>query len=79
MEVEHPVCGGYAAAFHFYPTLPGMLSPTLIGHQIVQMCQPREECLLAAAWMMVTVDGQITLSTSAPKPCVPLLWHTAPQ
>ena len=71
MEVEHPVCGGYAAAFHFYPTLPGMLSPTLIGHQIVQMCQPREECLLAAAWMMVTVDGQITLSTSAPKPCVP--------
>ena len=52
LEVEHPVCGGYAAAFHFYPTLPGMLSPTLIGHQVVQMCQPREECLLAAAWMM---------------------------
>jgi len=27
----------------------------------------------------VTVDGQIALSTSAPKPRVPLSWHTAPQ
>jgi hypothetical protein len=27
----------------------------------------------------VTVDGGITPSTSASKPCVPLLRHTAPQ
>ena len=27
----------------------------------------------------VTVDGGIAPSTSAPKPCVPLLRHTAPQ
>ena len=34
---------------HAIATLPGMLSPTLRGHQVVQMCQPREEGLLAAA------------------------------
>jgi hypothetical protein len=49
LEVEEPVCGRYSPAFHFYPTLPGMLSPTLIGHQVIQMCQPRKEYLLAAA------------------------------
>ena len=52
MEVEEPVRGGYSPASHFHAALPGMLSPTLIGHQVVQMCQPREKCLLAAAWMM---------------------------
>ena len=26
----------------------------------------------------VTVDGEITPSTSAPTPCVPCAWHTAP-
>src|SRR5215467_11532867 len=31
LQVEHPVCCGYAPAFHFHPTLPGMLGATLIG------------------------------------------------
>src|SRR5262249_35163918 len=58
LEVEEPVCGRYSPAFHFDPTLPGMLSPTLIGHQVVQMCKPREECLLAAFGMMEAFHGE---------------------
>src|SRR5262249_21327963 len=68
LEVEHPVCGGYAAAFHFYPTLPGMLSPTLIGHQVVQVGEPRQKRLLAPVGMMkgfhheqLPVDGVVGL------------------
>src|SRR5215213_1342472 len=38
-----------------------------------------ETPLWECARVAVTIDGQIALSTSAPKPCVPLLWHTAPQ
>src|SRR5262249_11374045 len=56
-----------------------MLSPTLIGHQVVQMCQPREKCLLAAAWMMVTVDRRSAPPTAAPERSVPVSGHSAPQ
>src|SRR5262249_1418523 len=51
-QVEHPVGCGYAPAFRFHPTLPGMLGSTLIGHQVVQVCEPREKRRLAAPGMM---------------------------
>jgi Family of unknown function (DUF6444) len=37
LEIEEPVRGGDSAAFHFHPTLTGMLGATLIRHQIVQV------------------------------------------
>ena len=35
-----------------------MLSPTLIGHQVVQVGEPREERLLAAMWVMQAFHGE---------------------
>ena len=43
---------GTLPAFHFHATLAGMLGPTLIGHQVVQVGQPREKRLLAPFGMM---------------------------
>jgi hypothetical protein len=40
VQVEHPVWCGDAPAFHFHATLAGMLSPTLIGDQIIEVRQP---------------------------------------
>jgi hypothetical protein len=51
-QIEEPVCGGYSSALHFHATLPRMLGPPLIGHQILQVCQSREKRLLAAIGMM---------------------------
>ena len=42
----------YASAFHFHPTLAGMLSSTLIRNQVVEVRQPSQKCLLTAAWMV---------------------------
>ena len=52
LEIEEPVCSGYSSAFHFYATLPGMHSPTLIRDEVVQMREPREKRLLVATGMM---------------------------
>src|SRR5436309_15861360 len=35
LQVEHPVCGGYAPSFHFHTTLTSMLGPTLIRYEVV--------------------------------------------
>src|SRR5262245_14331961 len=55
---------GYTPAFDFHATLASMLSPTLIGNQVIEVRQPCQKRLLAATGMMVTVDGRITPSTS---------------
>jgi hypothetical protein len=47
-----------------------MLGSTLIGHQVVQVREPRQKRLLTATWMVVTVDGRIAPSTSASEPRV---------
>jgi hypothetical protein len=52
LQVEHPVCCGYAPAFHFYTTLAGMLRPTLIRDQVIEVREPRQKRLLAAFGMM---------------------------
>jgi hypothetical protein len=52
LQVEEPVACGNCASFHFHATLAGMLGPTLIGDQVVEVCQPREKRLLAPFGMM---------------------------
>src|SRR5215471_8169178 len=52
LQIEEPVGGGYASAFHFDPTLAGMLGSTLIGHQVIQVGEAREKGLLTAVWVM---------------------------
>ena len=51
MDIEEPVACGYVPAFDFHAALPGMLSPTLIGDQVVQVREPRQKRLLIAAWI----------------------------
>ena len=69
LEVEEPGACWYASAFHFDPTLPGMLGSTLIGHQVIQVGEAREKGLLTAVWVMEAlhheqfpVDGVMRLS-----------------
>ena len=52
LEIEEPVSCRDSSAFHFHTTLPGMLGPTLIRDEVVQMGEPREKRLLAPTWMM---------------------------
>jgi hypothetical protein len=52
LDIEESVRGGYSPAFHFRPALTGMLRPTLIGEQVVQVRQPRQKRLLTATWMV---------------------------
>jgi transposase len=58
LQIEEPVCGGYSAAFHFHATLAGMLGPTLIRDEIVQVGEPREKRLLAAPGMMESLHHE---------------------
>ncbi len=37
LRIEEPVFSGNYPAFHFRATLAGMLGPTLIRHQVVQV------------------------------------------
>ncbi len=37
LQIEEPVFSGDCPAFHFHATLAGMLGPTLIRHQVVQV------------------------------------------
>ena len=50
------------------PTLAGMLGATLIRNEVVEVCQPRQKCLLTATRMMESlhheefpVDGVVDL------------------
>jgi hypothetical protein len=52
LQIEAPIVCRYASAFYFHPTLTSVLSPTLIGDQVVEVGQPRETRLLTATWMM---------------------------
>ena len=79
LEVEEPVACGNYASFRFHATMAGMLGPTLIGDQVVEVCQPREKRLLAPFGMMVTVDRRIAPPTAAPERSVPVSGHSAPQ
>src|SRR5215475_15057456 len=52
LEVEKPVACGHCSSFHLHATVAGMLGPTLIGDQVVQVRQPRQKRLLAPFGMM---------------------------
>ena len=52
MQIEEPVAGRYASAFHFHAALTGMLGPTLIGNQVVEVREPDEKRLLTAVGMV---------------------------
>ena len=52
LQVEHPVCGGQSPAFHFHTTLPCIVGSTLRGHQVVEVCEACQKCLLAAVGMV---------------------------
>jgi hypothetical protein len=58
LDVEEPVVCRYAPAFDFHPTLAGMHGATLIRHQVVQVCEPREKRLLASLRMMEPFHGE---------------------
>jgi hypothetical protein len=57
-RLSHPVACLYASAFHFDPTLPGMLDSTLIGHQVIQVGEAREKGLLTAVWVMESLHHE---------------------
>src|SRR5215813_525709 len=52
LQVEHPVWCGDVPAFHFHATLAGMLRPTLIGDQVIEVRQLCYKCLLSATEMV---------------------------
>jgi hypothetical protein len=52
LDIEEPVRGGYSPAFYFHSALTGMLSPTLIGDEVVQVREPRQKRLLTATGMV---------------------------
>ncbi len=52
LEVEQPVACWDCSSLDFHATLPPMLGTTLVGYQVVQVCQSGEKRLLAATWMM---------------------------
>jgi hypothetical protein len=52
LEIEQPVACRDCASFDFHPTLASVLGATLIGHKVVQMCEPSQKGLLVAFGMM---------------------------
>jgi hypothetical protein len=51
-EIEQLVSCRDFASFDFHTTLTGMLGATLVGDQVVQVCQPSQKRLLAPVGMM---------------------------
>src|SRR5260370_33558770 len=68
LQVEEPVSCWDCSSFDFHPTLAGMLSAPLVGHEVVQMGEPSQKRLLASFGMMealhheqLPVDGVMRL------------------
>jgi hypothetical protein len=54
VDIGEPIVGQYASAFHFHATLAGVLGPALVREQVVEVCQPSQQRLLAATGMSNT-------------------------
>src|SRR5262249_5944158 len=52
LKIQEPILRGDFATFHCDPTLPGMLSSTLIGDQVIEVRQPGQKRRLAPFGMM---------------------------
>jgi transposase InsO family protein len=83
LTVLHTACQRYGIPVHLISdrggaftsdAFAGVCRRLALDHQTMVSTQGQSYMHL-----MVTVDGRITPSTSASKPCVPLLRHTAPQ
>ena len=79
MQIEQPVSCWDFSSLHFHATLARVRGATLVGYQVIEQREAVQKRLLAPLGMMVTVDGQITLSTSASKPRMRVSTHEAPQ
>ena len=63
LEIEQPVACRDGASLHFHPPLAGMLGTTLVGDQVVQMCQPSQKRLLVPVGMMERLyHGELPLN-----------------
>jgi hypothetical protein len=67
--MQEPVLCWHFPAFDFHATLAGMLGPTLIRHQVVQVGQPRQKRLLTTTGLVkpfhreqFPVDGVVGLN-----------------
>jgi DDE domain len=58
VQVEQPVACWDFSSCDFHPTLSGMLSASLVGHQVVQMGQPAQKRLLAPLGVMKAFHGK---------------------
>src|SRR5262249_24949176 len=58
LQVEEPVACWDCASFHFHATLAGMLGPTLIRDEVVQVGEPGEKRLLASTRMMESLHRE---------------------
>src|SRR5438093_5275073 len=52
LAVEEPVACGDCASFDFHPTLASVLGATLVGDEVVQVCQSCKKRLLIPVGMM---------------------------
>src|SRR5262249_50193440 len=58
LQVEEPVACWDCASVDFHPTLSGMPSAPLVGHQVVQMGQPAQKRLLSPCGVMKAFHGK---------------------
>jgi hypothetical protein len=58
LQVEKPVSCGDCASFDFHATLAGVLRPTLIGDQVIEVGEPWQKRLLAPFRMMEALHGE---------------------
>src|SRR5215475_1300022 len=52
LQVKEPIACGDCASLNLHTTLAGMLRPTLIGDQVIEVRQPCQKRLLATPWVM---------------------------
>jgi hypothetical protein len=52
VEIEEPVACRYSSACHFHAASPGMLGPTLLWSQVIEVRAPGEQRLLTAVGMV---------------------------
>src|SRR4029434_6616676 len=58
LQVEKPVSCWDGASFHFHATVAGMLGPTLIRDEVVQVGEPGEKRLLTSTRMMESLHRE---------------------
>ena len=52
LEIEQPVSCWDCSSLNFHAALPSMLGTSLVGDQVVEMCEPSQKRLLVTFAMM---------------------------